>query len=32
MSLFREWLLRLIAGKYVVAINHRHSKELGVSK
>ena len=23
MSLFREWLLRLIAGKYVVAINLR---------
>ena len=23
MSLFREWLLRLIAGNYVVAINLR---------
>ena len=23
MSLFRQWLLRLIAGKYVVAINLR---------
>ena len=32
MSLFREFLLRLIAGKYVVAINLRVIGTIGASK